>query len=259
MANRSTNSEGSTQYFNSGELRSVVRSIACVECREELIPLPATFKLQEPHPYASLGAPYGAHSPFNLRSGVVERLLAAREHLRSLKPEYNFLIWDGYRPLEVQHYMVEHTLAQLADERGLDVAALIPEQREELLSIVFQVWARPDPDPDMPPPHSTGAAVDLTIIDEQGRPLDMGSEIDAFPPLCLPNHYADKTSPEDRLRHSNRELLLSVMNSAGFARLPHEWWHFSYGDKMWAYLRTNGNNPEKGPTALYGRYAVMKM
>ncbi len=32
---------------------------------------------------------------------------------------------------------------------------------------------------------------------------------------------------------SNRELLLSGMLFAGFAPLATEWWHFSYGDRLW--------------------------
>jgi D-alanyl-D-alanine dipeptidase len=33
---------------------------------------------------------------------------------------------------------------------------------------------------------------------------------------------------------ANRRLLYWLMREAGFASNPTEWWHFSYGDQMWA-------------------------
>jgi len=33
---------------------------------------------------------------------------------------------------------------------------------------------------------------------------------------------------------NNRKLLQRVMLGAGFTQLPTEWWHFSYGDQIWA-------------------------
>ena len=53
-------------------------SIPIVENHELLVALPAVLLRLEPHPYASLGAPYGPdHDPFRLRSGVVDRLVQA--------------------------------------------------------------------------------------------------------------------------------------------------------------------------------------
>lgn len=34
-----------------------------------------------------------------------------------------------------------------------------------------------------------------------------------------------------------RRLLCKVMNKEGFANYPGEWWHFSYGDQLWAAYR----------------------
>jgi zinc D-Ala-D-Ala dipeptidase len=31
-----------------------------------------------------------------------------------------------------------------------------------------------------------------------------------------------------------REILRSAMRLAGFVNYPLEWWHFSFGDRMWA-------------------------
>jgi D-alanyl-D-alanine dipeptidase len=43
----------------------------------------------------------------------------------------------------------------------------------------------------------------------------------------------------------NRILLLEAMESTGFVNYPHEWWHFSYGDRYWAYVKGQ-------PAAIYG-------
>jgi D-alanyl-D-alanine dipeptidase len=48
------------------------------------------------------------------------------------------------------------------------------------------------------------------------------------------------------LFHQRRSLLAAVMQQAGFAQHPNEWWHFSYGDQLWAW-RTGGQQ------AIYGR------
>jgi D-alanyl-D-alanine dipeptidase len=30
-------------------------------------------------------------------------------------------------------------------------------------------------------------------------------------------------------------LLVTAMTSVGFVNYAHEWWHYSYGDRYWAY------------------------
>ena len=53
---------------------------------EPLESLPGSLGRLEPHPYVSLGAPYGAGaSPFRLRSGVIARLLAADADRKSTR------------------------------------------------------------------------------------------------------------------------------------------------------------------------------
>ena len=43
----------------------------------------------------------------------------------------------------------------------------------------------------------------------------------------------------------NRRVRLTAVQSAGFVNYPHEWWHFSYGDRYWAYAKDE-------PAAIYG-------
>jgi D-alanyl-D-alanine dipeptidase len=37
---------------------------------------------------------------------------------------------------------------------------------------------------------------------------------------------------------ANRKILRTAMEKAGFTYYPGEWWHYCYGDQMWAaYMR----------------------
>ena len=147
--------------------------------------------------------------------------------------------------------MIEHELNKLVKHRGLCASDLDDATYESLMEEVLMVWAKPDKNPLCPPPHSTGAAVDLTIVDGSGKQIDMGSEIDAIGNVSLPNYFLDSADPNEQIYHRNRELLCVVMTKAGFRRLPHEWWHFSFGDQVWAMLEWL-DAPEKPINAIYG-------
>jgi D-alanyl-D-alanine dipeptidase len=211
---------------------------------EPLEALPAALLRLEPHPYAALGAPYGdGGSPFRLRRGVVERLLAAQAALQNHQPAWRLAIFDAWRPLAVQAFMVRHALVSECSRRGIDPERPGPE-REAIVAEVGRFWAPPSADPATPPPHSTGGAVDLTLADADGQPLAMGSAIDAIGPESEPDHFAAAAASaaaaggensEVLTWHHRRELLRQVMEGAGFARHPNEWWHFSHGDQLWAW------------------------
>ncbi len=93
-----------------------------------------------------------------------------------------------------------------------------------------QLWAaRPDPefvaDPARGSDHSRGAAIDLTLIDASGQPLDMGTGFDAFEKASY--HGATDIPPEAQ---RNRFVLLGLMTAAGWGHNPHEWWHYQLPD-----------------------------
>ena len=46
-------------------------------------------------------------------------------------------------------------------------------------------------------------------------------------------------SYSDAIESENSDLLVEVMSFAGFTQLPTEWWHFSYGDQIWALETTD--------------------
>jgi D-alanyl-D-alanine dipeptidase len=213
------------------------QSIPVVDCGEPLMAIPQQrFSVVNPPPYLALGAPYGAGSPYCLRTGVVSALVRAQQALQALQPGWGLHIFDAFRPLAVQQFMVDYTFQQQLQARGLSSEQLSSSQHQAIMAAVLQFWAIPSTNPATPPPHSTGAAVDLTLVDCQGVPVDMGSAIDELSPRSYPDHFAQATDPDQQRAHGHRLLLHRVMTGAGFRQHPQEWWHFSLGDQLWAWL-----------------------
>ena len=234
-------------------LRRLRTAAAIEECGEPLVPVPENLVLADPHPYVKAGAPYGRLSPWQVRASVAERLQQVQVHLDALRPGYKLYIHDAYRPLSVQVYMIEYECQRLAREQLLDDFHSLDQQHQaRIRSQVRQFWAKPNDHPSDPPPHSTGAAVDVTIVDATGAPLNMGAPIDDLTERAYPNYYAEAALVQDKVFHRHRELLHRVMRSSGFIRNPIEWWHFSYGDQAWAFLETLAGNATN-VSAVYGR------
>ena len=222
--------------------------IEIVECGEPLVPIPPDrFAFESPHPYEKIGAPYGDRSPFFLRQGVLDRLETAQNNLQQHKPGWRIQIFDAYRPVAVQQYMVDYSFEETVRSRGLSSTELTPTQRDAILEEVYQFWAVPSLDPAFPPPHSTGAAIDITLVDEENRVVNMGSPIDEMSPRSYSNHFAVCDDAIGQQYHLHRQLLANAMTSAGFIQHPGEWWHFSFGDQMWVWLTKSTHR------ARYGR------
>lgn len=226
------------------------RALAITDCGEPLVPLPEHLPRVMPHPYACLvGAPYPAgRGPWRLRLAVVLRLLQARATLQSASPHWDLQIFDAWRPIAVQAFMVNHSL-QTELARANPSQQADPGWRCHVERQVQNLWAIPSQDPRTPPPHSTGAAVDLTLVDQAGEPVPMGSAIDALGPESHPEHFA--RDPHKTTAHHNRLRLRRAMLAAGFVMHPWEWWHFSYGDQLWAWQTGQVE-------ARYGAVAAMK-
>ena len=225
------------------------------DCGEPLIAIPFdNFSIESPHPYEKLGAEYGNKSPYCLRQGVVKALLSAQFTLEKRYPQWKLKIYDAYRPVAVQQFMVNYTYRNLLKSHHLHEQQLSPQQRQDFWSQVYQLWAAPSLDPKMPPPHSTGAAVDVTIVNDRGAVLDMGGEIDELSERSHPDYYVSDRDDHNQQYQFNRQLLNRVMTNAGFFRHPGEWWHFSLGDQMWAWqYNQNLTLGDDRAIARYGR------
>lgn len=128
-----------------------------------------------------------------MRKIVAEKLSEANRYLRE---NYNLAIkiFDGYRPLSVQKLMWE----------------ILPDPRYVA-------------DPSKGSRHNRGAAVDITLIDENGNEIEMGTPYDDFTEKA---HY-DYEELSDDVK-ANRKLLRDVMIKFGFEPLETEWWHFDF-------------------------------
>ncbi len=206
------------------------------ECNEPLVAIPLErFTVVTPHPYKSLGAPYGSYSPYFLREGVLRKVLQAQAVLEIQYPGWHLQIFDAYRSIAVQQFMVDYTFAQLVRSEGLTPGRLSNEERSRIQSKVLQFWAVPSPNPATPPPHSTGGAIDLTLSDAEGKAVNMGSPVDEISPRSYPDHFEHSPNVTEQKAHAHRMLLSEVMSAAGFRQHPNEWWHFSAGDQLWAW------------------------
>ena len=221
------------------------------ECNESLISIPDFIFRLKPHPYMSLGAPYSnGADPWVLRESVLKRLIDAQQYLTEINPYLQLALFDAWRPVSVQKFMFNYTIQEICKSRGIDINDHSANGTiTEVIKEVSRFWAKPSFNPLTPPPHSTGAAIDLTLADLNGNSLDMGGEIDFIGPKSSPDFYKknffNNSNSKYKIFHKRRSLLFSVMQHAGFVQHPKEWWHFSYGDQLWSWLSKKGN-------AIYG-------
>ncbi|HJT42878.1 MAG TPA: M15 family metallopeptidase [Rhizomicrobium sp.] len=187
----------------------------------------------------------GAVEALWLRKSVAEKLL--RVNARAASVGLELFLFDAWRPRAVQAFFHDVWMPRELKRRDptLSGAALTHE--------VERYWAAPSQSEASPAPHATAAAVDLTLRWKDGDPLWMGSLFDDVTALAHRDRFENLTpenfSFSDQEARANRRLLHWLMVEEGFAGHPDEWWHFSWGDQMWAALTG-------APAAHYGLAAV---
>ncbi len=146
---------------------------------------------------------YGDLEKCYLQSEPAKMLAAAQKYLRELKPGYSLMLFDCVRPRSVQRKMWNIV-------KGTKIQKYVAN-------------------PDSGSIHNYGAAVDLTIIDEYGKELDMGTPFDYFGKRAQPKleKFFLKSGKLTKKQFANRKLLRKVMKTAGFHPLNIEWWHFN--------------------------------
>ena len=213
---------------------------------DKLIDLPSYLNFLDPHPYSHLGAPYkDKTSIWKLREEVVNRLVKVNDYLR-LKSSFYLLIYDSWRPLEVQEFMFKRAFLLECEKSDIDISFENIKSYPSILKKVEKFWAYPSYDTKCPPPHSTGGALDVCLSDKDGNLVEMGSMVDQMDETSNPYFYASIKNEEAIIWNSRRNLLREIMTKFGFAQHPNEWWHFSYGDQLWAWKNKKEN-------AIYGK------
>ena len=226
--------------------------IPIIDNKEELTLIPSSFKFINPHPYLKLGAPYkNKNFIWVLRKSVVDRLIMANNYLQKISSDYSLIIYDSWRPLEVQSFMFYSVFKDECRKRNLNIPFNEMNAYPEILEKVNKFWAYPHEETSQPPPHSTGGAIDIGLSDDLGNLVEMGCEIDFMDKTAKPDYYNKINSKNAILWNSRRKLLKKIMIKFGFVQHPNEWWHFSYGDQLWAWKNKN-KNAIYGKKTLYG-------
>ncbi len=149
---------------------------------------------------------YGCLTHAYLQKETVVMLKKAQENLEKAHPGYHLLIYDAARPLSKQ-WELWNTLTEYT-----------PEKRRTYVA-----------DPKEHSIHNYGSAIDLTVADEKGKPLDMGTKYDFFGEMAYPKEEARllKAGKLSQKAIDNRLILRKAMKSAGFMSIEYEWWHFN--------------------------------
>jgi len=188
-------------------------------------------RVREDPRYHAMGLP-GSLPGCWLRERVCERLVRAAA---GLDDGHTLVVWDGYRTLETQTALYDGYLDELT--------LVHPDWPAEALEAAASRYVSvPSASPSAPSPHLTGGAVDVTLGDGDGRPLDLGTSFDAF----VPEAGAVALEGAPGQARERRRALFWAMAAAGFTIYPEEWWHFDLGDQFWG--RIAGRPASYGPS-----------
>ena len=145
---------------------------------------------------------YGAFNRAFLHRIAAEKLRQAGADLTREKPGWKILVFDALRPRAVQRVLWDAV-------KGTPLQPYVANPQNGSI-------------------HNFGLAVDVTLVDDAGREIDMGTPYDAFGALAQPA-LEDRFLKEGKLTAAhleNRRLLRRIMTGAGFIQLPLEWWHY---------------------------------
>lgn len=145
---------------------------------------------------------YGVFNKAYLHKVAAEKFFTAIKTLENLKPGFRMVIYDVLRPRSAQKVLWDHV-------KGTD--------KEQYIA-----------NPNVGSIHNFGFAIDLSLLDQNGKEVDMGTMFDEFSPLSQPK-FEEEFLKKCQLRKvalENRKLLRIIMESAGFTPLSFEWWHF---------------------------------
>lgn len=201
-----------------------LRRIPIIECGEPLV------DFLERYPHLLLDRPrYNYRRETLLRQSVAEKIAQAND---ALPNGYRLAIIEGWRAVHIQRRMYL-AIWHWFSERN-------PNWSETQLKRVVNRFSAPL-DSRVPPPHTTGGAVDCLLADANGEVLDFHSPYDAF----NPRSYSFAASNLSTEAQKNRRLLKAALEATGLTNYPAEYWHWSFGDSGHAY-RTGL------PHAIYG-------
>lgn len=155
-----------------------------------------------------------------LHPDAAKALKKCQQRLKELNPHYSLIIYDAARPMSVQQTMwnaVKGTSKYIYVSNPANGGGL----------------------------HNYGFAVDISICDEKGDTIPMGTKIDFMGNAAQPRYESEMVRKGIITQKAvdNRKLLRDVMSYGGFKVLNTEWWHFNF--KTRAQIKAEGRKPIK--------------
>ena len=146
-----------------------------------------------------------------------------KKALAALPEDYNFVVYEGYRS-KADQIKVWNEVMELRKKENPH----LDENSEELITMCNLVVANPYRQGSG---HQSGAAVDMSLVNDKGIEYDMGGIVRGFGEEAP--FYSEVISAEAR---KNRQILKTAAESVGLVCYPTEWWHYSFGDRLWARM-----------------------
>jgi len=209
--------------------RSAWEGMVIHENNEPLVPLHETEKLK-------LGVVAKEYDVlFYVRTTIAEKLYRIAT---ALPDGLALIVIEGYRTMQAQQDEWNRVFQKIKTQNPHETDVAIEQQVRLLV-------APPAPLAN----HHCGGAVDVTLAYADGTLVDMGTP------------YISQASKEDRINFpmlasginsiqtANRELLRNAMETEDFVWYPGEWWHYCWGDRMWA-VYTHQKECVYGPAYL---------
>jgi D-alanyl-D-alanine dipeptidase len=187
-----------------------------------------------------------------LRQALVVRLHKVNEALAPYSVELCLL--DGYRRIETQreiwNFYCERARRLQPGQPDAEIESHAAHYASDPRTFDItnnESW----------PVHCTGGAVDLTLVSLDGHePIYMGGIFDDPSDVSHTSYYENREhvrvdsascvdSASDEMAIRYRRLLYHAMSSQGFENYPAEWWHYDWGDQMWAERRSLKGPPTR--------------
>lgn len=157
-----------------------------------------------------------------------------RQAQLNLPENWNLIINTGYRTRQMQQDIRNNILDMLRKDHPEWTPATIIRMLNRMVAPL---------DPRAPAPHTTGAAIDVHVKDQDGKAIRFSNKEDWWSHAPTYSHDLEEES------RTNRMILIEAFQSAGLTNYLGEWWHWSYGDQGWA-LRTGAKIAYYGETDI---------
>lgn len=154
------------------------------------------------------------------RESLVKALVKAKKFLPT---KWNFKVWDCRRPRQVNELMIKSFFRRIKQ-----VNPRLSAKETKKLVIKFagpvpslkrdkNLWT-----------HYNGGAIDLTLVDEKGNEVYMGTEHDDLTKKATLRYFENKKnlSVLNKIAKNNRRILSRAMRKSGFEEYRYEWWHW---------------------------------